>query len=65
MTPRLKDLIAEHRVILYCIDGCTIDEVHNNMLSAQKLINQQSKCKYIAGYRIEKIENIGSKINLR
>ena len=63
MTPRLKDLIAEHRVILYCIDGCIFDEVRNNMLSAQRLVNQQNKCKYVAGYRIERVENIGSKIN--
>jgi len=64
MTPRLKDLISEHRVILYCIDGCIFDEVCNNMLSAQRLVNQQNKYKYVAGYRIERVQNIGLNTSL-
>jgi len=54
MIPRLKDLTAPHSVILYTIDGFIFDMICSNMLSAQKLVNQQNKCKYVAGYRIEK-----------
>ena len=64
MIPRLKDLISEHKVILYTVDGGRFDQICNNIFSAQKLVNQQNKCKYVAGYAIEKVQkNIGLNIN--
>ena len=64
MIPRLKDLIAPHRVTLYAIDGMKFNIICDNMLEAQGFANSQASYRYTPGYAIEKVQkDIGLNIN--
>jgi len=55
MIPRLKNLMAKHKVTLYASDGMKFEIVCDSMLEAQIFANSQYVYKYTPGYRIEKV----------